>query len=89
MLILAQFMDSKGQIMDKDVTGLCLRQHIRVEKLIKMAAKSGLFPKEKDVFSTEKETIPGADLNCYYDENTIDIQHAKYLLKQKRESFRK
>merc|ERR1712212_544912 len=50
VLIISQFMDSEGKILDKELTGLCQRQHTRVDKLIKMAAKSGLFPKEQDQF---------------------------------------
>ena len=50
-------MDSSGKIMNQEVTGLCRRQHQRVNKLIKMAAKSGLFPKHLDQFSKEKEEV--------------------------------
>merc|ERR1712142_650677 len=87
VLILAQFMDTKGVIMDRETTGLCLRQHQRVNKLIKMAAKAGLFPKERDQFRSEKESLPGANLNSYYDEKTIDIQHLNLLRKKKRYSW--
>jgi len=84
VLIISQFMDSSGKIMDKEVTGLCQRQHVRVNKLIKMAAKAGLLPKEQDQFREEKEKVPGANLNCYYDERTIDIQHMRNARSTKR-----
>jgi len=84
VLIISQFMDSQGKIMDREVTGLCKRQHTRVNKLIKMAAKSGLFPKEQDQFREEKEKVPGANLNCYYDERTIDIQHMRNVRNNRR-----
>lgn len=84
VLIISQFMDSNGKIMNKEVTGLCARQHVRVEKLIKMAAKAGLLPKEKDQFREEKKKVPGANLNSYYDERTIDIQHLRNLRNRER-----
>ena len=87
VLILSQFMESTGKIMNREVTGLCKRQHVRVEKLIKMAAKAGLFPKELDQFREEKATKPGADLNCYYDERTIDIQHLRKTKNVKRHGW--
>ena len=42
ILILEQFVDSKGKTIPRDITGLCERQHYRVEKLIGMAQKAGL-----------------------------------------------
>jgi len=88
VLILSQFMDSSGKIMNQEVTGLCRRQHQRVNKLIKMAAKSGLFPKHLDQFSKEKEEIPGANLKCYYDEKTIDIQYMNSVRQEARNKWR-
>ena len=76
-------MDSTGKIMNQEMTGLCKRQHARVEKLIKMSAKSGLFPSHMDQFREEKVTKPGANLNSYYDERTIDIQHLRHKREKK------
>ena len=42
VLILEQFVDNSGKIISRDVTGLCERQHYRMNKLIGMAQKSGL-----------------------------------------------
>ena len=48
VLILEQFVDGEGEIIDKNVTGLCERQHYRMDKLIGMAQKAGLMgPKDK------------------------------------------
>ena len=43
MLILDQFVDGRGEIIARDITGLCERQHYRMEKLIGMAQKANLF----------------------------------------------
>ena len=50
VLILHQFMQKDGKIMDRQVTGLCHRQHMRMDKLIRMAQKAGLFPKQLDQY---------------------------------------
>lgn len=42
VLILEQFVDNKGNIIDRDITKLCERQHYRMNKLIGMAQKAGL-----------------------------------------------
>ena len=42
VLILEQFVESNGKTIPRDVTGLCERQHYRMEKLIGMAQKAGL-----------------------------------------------
>ena len=42
VLILEQFTDSQGDIMPRDLTNLCERQHFRINKLIGMAQKAGL-----------------------------------------------
>ena len=42
VLILEQFTDNNGDIIDIKITGLCQRQHYRMNKLIGMAQKAGL-----------------------------------------------
>lgn len=75
VLILNQFLRDDGKIIEREVTGLCRRQHKRMDKLIKMAQKAGLFP-NKDYYQKEREDPdkPWLKLNSYWDEKTIDIQ---------------
>ncbi len=84
-------MRSDGHIMDRSVTGLCRRQQNRMEKLIRMAAKAGLFPPEKDIYCGDKQDpkMPWTKLNCYYDEKTIDIQWRENEKKTYKKSFAK
>lgn len=96
VLILRQFMDNKGNPINRQITGLCKRQHTRVSKLIKMAAKAGLFPENLDMFNWEKkprkgerEFAPALKLNAYWDESTIDIQQHQMDQRDKRNSFKK
>ena len=42
VLILEQFVESNGKIIPRNVTGLCERQHYRMNKLIGMAQKAGI-----------------------------------------------
>ena len=88
ILILRQFMDNAGKVINRDVTGLCRRQHIRISKLIKMAAKAGLFPADKDMFKNEKQIVPGARFNSYWDECSIDAQHNELERKAKIRDFK-
>jgi len=71
------------------ITGLCHRQHNRMSKLIRMAAKAGLFPENKDVYKTEKEKTPGTRFNSYWDESSIDIQYLEQQRKEKIRTFKK
>ena len=89
VLILRQFMENGGQIISREITGLCRRQHTRMSKLIKMAAKAGLFPEKQDIFRAEKEKLPATRFNSYYDESTIDIQHRELERKSKIKTFKK
>ena len=75
VLILNQFMDKSGKIINREITGLCKRQQTRMSKLIKMAAKAGLFPTEQDMFSQEKQKFPALSFKAYWDNSTIDTQH--------------
>lgn len=87
VLILEQFVESNGKIIPRDVTGLCERQHYRLDKLIGMAQKAGLMG-SKDKFAMEKTTKPWAKNNCYWDEKTIDTQWLNLQNKKKRSKFR-
>lgn len=89
VLILKQFIDHEGKMINREVTGLCRRQHVRMTKLIKMAAKAGLLPSDLDIFREEKKKIPAAKLNSYWDEATIDIQWLEIQRKEKIRSFKK
>ena len=52
VLILEQFVDTEGQLMPRDLTNLCERQHFRLNKLVGMAQKAGLMgSKDKYVHS--------------------------------------
>ena len=42
VLILAQFVDSEGKMIDRYTVGMCKRQYVRVGKLVRMAQKAGL-----------------------------------------------
>ena len=85
VLILIQFMDHEGKMISRKITGLCKRQHLRMSKLIKMAAKAGLFPANKDIFKAEKQRLPATNFNAYWDDSSIDVQ---YLEQQRREDIR-
>lgn len=89
ILILIQFMDNEGKVISREITGLCKRQHNRMSKLIKMAAKAGLFPENKDMFRTEKAKLPATRFNSYWDDSSIDIQYVEKERKDKIRSFKK
>ena len=88
VLILNQFIQENGKIIPREFTGLCHRQHHRMNKLIRMAQKAGLFP-NKDVYHKEKLEKPWAKFNTYWDEKTIDIQHHEILKKSRLKSYKK
>lgn len=91
MLILHQFMTSDGKIIDREVTGLCKRQHARMVKLIRMSQKAGLMPPEQDIYREEKvdPETPWARNNAYYIEETIERQWARMKEGQRKKSFAK
>ncbi len=92
VLILRQFMREDGHVVDRDVTGLCRRQHQRVSKLIKMAAKAGLFPRQLDQYRADKEDAERrqwTNFNTYWDEKSIDEQYRISRNKQYIKSFKK
>ena len=89
VLILMQFIDKAGNVIPRQVTGLCQRQHTRVTKLVKMAAKAGLFPEKQDMFREEKKKLPATRFNSYWDDSSIDVQHNEQRRKAKIRSFKK
>ncbi|XP_054724517.1 39S ribosomal protein S18a, mitochondrial-like [Uloborus diversus] len=46
ILILSQFINSDGSIINQNVTGLCNKQHFRVVRAVGLAQKAGLIPKK-------------------------------------------
>lgn len=88
VLILHQFMSKTGTIIEREVTGLCARQHKRMEKLIKMAQKAGLMPHEQDIYWDRKQERPWERLNSYWDEKTIDTQWLENEKRSKARSFK-
>jgi len=71
VLILTQFVDSRGKGLPRYVTKLCRKQHRRLSYLLVMAEKAGLmdkFTKE----GTKRELEGWEKLNKYYDESAIE-----------------
>jgi len=86
VLILSQFVDSKGKVLPKTVTKLCNRQNKRVYYMVKMAQRAGLMPDEQDkqplIFT--KKVIDWTRYKTYYEEETIEgkrIQKQRYWRK--------
>jgi small subunit ribosomal protein S18 len=88
VLILDQFVDSKGHMIPREITGMCKRQHFRMNKLIGMAQKAGIMGL-KDKFMHEKVSKPWAKFNTYWDEKTIDIQWHNHEKKKNKWKFQK
>merc|ERR1712156_1367507 len=87
VLILEQFVDSNGDLMPRDLTGLCERQNYRLNKLVGMAQKAGLMD-SKDKFKMEKVTKPWAKYNSYWDEKSIDAQWHEFIKRKNRAKYR-
>lgn len=84
-------MAGNGEIIKREVSGLCKRQHHRMNKLIRMAQKAGLFG-SKDVYAAEKTDYkdkPWAQFKTYWDDTTPDKQWMEGQRKQKIFAFRK
>ncbi|CAG0882274.1 unnamed protein product [Darwinula stevensoni] len=80
VLILQQFLNIKHEMLPREITGLCKRQHRRVLSLVLMAQNAGLLPVNKMKVKWEK-------WNRYYDEETDirdyklkDLHHLKHML---------
>lgn len=63
VLILRQFMHSDGEVLPRDVTGLCTREHIKVTNAIKMAQRANLMPGSEDQTDERGNEVP--KLNRY------------------------
>jgi len=79
VLIINQFINSKGKLLPRTVTGLCNDQHRRMEYLIVMAEKAGLIDREVErtvvhngvvLYAPEEWEDP--HFHKYYDESVID-----------------
>ena len=62
------------------------RQWTRLFKLVQMCQRSGLMPGKEFYCSEYRQTKWGSQ-NCYWDENTIDVQWEVNKLKRKRKEF--
>ncbi|XP_021963823.1 39S ribosomal protein S18a, mitochondrial [Folsomia candida] len=71
VLVLHQFVDTKGKIIPRNVTGLCKLQHRRMDYLLVMAEKAGLM-KVKNKEGETRELVGWETLNKYYDEEAIE-----------------
>lgn len=63
VLILRQFMHSDGEVLPREVTGLCMREHIKVSNAIKMAQRADLLPGSEDQTDEKGNHVP--KLNRY------------------------
>jgi len=73
VLILDQFLDSKGEMYSKEDLKICNRQWSRLHKLAQMSQRAGLMP-GKEFYCSEYRNTKWGSQNCYWDENTIDVQ---------------
>jgi len=73
VLILDQFVDSKGQMYSEEELNICKRQWVRLHKLVQMCQRSGLMPGKEFYCADIRKTKWGSQ-NCYWDDKTIDIQ---------------
>ncbi|KAM7289727.1 39S ribosomal protein S18a, mitochondrial [Ixodes scapularis] len=75
VLILSQFVDSKGNLLPTSVTGLCLKQHRLVGRLVYEAQRTGLMHKDEHV---PKERWQ--ELNNYFGRTRLKIDFGKPLI---------
>ncbi|XP_027290269.1 28S ribosomal protein S18a, mitochondrial isoform X3 [Cricetulus griseus] len=47
VLLLSQFIRPHGGVLPRNVTGLCLEEHRKIEECVKMAHRAGLFPNHR------------------------------------------
>lgn len=86
VLILDQFVDSKGQMYSQEELEICSRQWSRVWKLVQMCQRAGLMP-GKEFYCKEIRQTKWGSQNSYWDEDTIDIQHQKNKINKKIREF--
>ncbi|CAL8111434.1 unnamed protein product [Orchesella dallaii] len=79
VLIISQFVNSKGKQLPREVTGLCREKHKRMDYLIVMAEKAGLIDREVErkvvhngLTYYEPEEWDEPHFHKYYDETVID-----------------
>ncbi len=86
-------MKEDGRVVDRWESKLCARQHMRMDKLIRMAQKAGLFPPALDQYREEKSDRSDrgrwANYNTYWDEKTVDAQWRERKRKAGYLKFRK
>lgn len=75
VLILSQFMDSQGNMLPRNVTGLCAKQHNIVNTLLYKAQRTGLIYKEEHA---PKERWQ--ELNNYFGHTKLKIDFGKPLI---------
>ncbi|KAL1447630.1 hypothetical protein MTO96_028440 [Rhipicephalus appendiculatus] len=75
VLILSQFMDSRGNQLPRKVTGLCAKQHKIVGTLLYQAQRTGLIYNEEH---TPKERWQ--ELNNYFGRTKLKIDFGKPLI---------
>ncbi|XP_012272035.1 28S ribosomal protein S18a, mitochondrial [Orussus abietinus] len=77
VLILSQFLTSRGCMLPKRITGLCSVQQKRVTTLVAMAQKAGLMPNIAPKSSKKDPTTryKWKKYNTYYDETTIRARY--------------
>jgi len=86
VLILDQFVDSKGQMYSQEELQICGRQWTRLYKLVQMSQRAGLMPGKEFYCKEIRETKWGSQ-NSYWDEDTIDIQYHANMKKRKVKEF--
>eukprot|EP00092_Neocalanus_flemingeri_P067770 GFUD01082762.1.p1 GENE.GFUD01082762.1~~GFUD01082762.1.p1 ORF type:complete len:186 (+),score=56.00 GFUD01082762.1:48-605(+) len=86
VLILDQFVDSRGQIYSQEELGICSRQWTRLYKLVQMCQRAGLMP-GKDFYCQDVRKTKWGSQNCYWDEDTIDTQWNLNRRKKKIQEF--
>ncbi|ODM97607.1 28S ribosomal protein S18a, mitochondrial [Orchesella cincta] len=79
VLIINQFINSKGKQLPREITGLCMEQHKRMDYLIVMAEKAGLIDRDvvrkiefKGLTYYEPEEWEEPNYRKYYDETVIN-----------------
>lgn len=87
VLILDQFVDSKGEMYSMHDLKICTRQWSRLHKLVQMCQRAGLMPGKEFYCSDYRQTKWGSQ-NCYWDEKTIDIQWNRNQLGKKIREFK-
>ncbi|KAK6639485.1 hypothetical protein RUM43_007758 [Polyplax serrata] len=79
VLILSQFVNSKGYVFKKSELGICEEQYKLIKNLIYMAQYAGLLPQPP----LGRPKKPYEELNTYYDEETINVRKRKAIISNK------